>query len=49
LLYATPGLVLGRFNLWHHLAFTFGGGYEIATTSFDPTNHIPILSIRFPF
>ncbi len=49
LLYATPGLVLGRFNLWHRLAFTFGGGYEIATTSFHPTNHIPILSIRFPF
>jgi hypothetical protein len=25
------------------------GGFEIATTSFHPTNHIPILSIRFPF
>ncbi len=49
LLYATPGVVLGRFNLWHRLAFTCGGGYEIATTSFHPTNHIPILSIRFPF
>ena len=49
LLYATPGLVLGRFNLWHRLALTFGGGYEIATTSFHPTNHIPILSIRLPF
>ncbi len=49
LLYLTPGLVLGRFNLWHRLAFTAGGGFEIATTSFHPTNHIPILSIRFPF
>jgi hypothetical protein len=49
LVYLTPGLVLGRFNLWHRLAFTAGGGFEIATTSFHPTNHIPILSIRFPF
>ncbi len=49
LLYATPGVVLGRFRLWDRLAFTVGGGYEIATTSFHPTNHIPILSVRFPF
>jgi hypothetical protein len=49
LVYLTPGMVLGRFNLWHRLAFTAGGGFEIATTSFHPTNHIPILSIRFPF
>ncbi len=25
------------------------GRFEIATTSFRPTNYIPILSIRFPF
>ena len=49
LVYLTPGMVLGRFNLWHRLAFTAGGGFEIATTSFHSTNHIPILSIRFPF
>jgi hypothetical protein len=49
LVYLTPGMVLGRFNLWHRLAFTAGGGFEIATTQFHPTNHIPILSIRFPF
>jgi hypothetical protein len=49
LVYLTPGLVLGRFKLWNRLAFTAGGGFEIATTSFHPTNHIPILSIRFPF
>lgn len=49
LVYLTPGLVLGRFNLWHRLAFTAGGGFEIAATSFHPTNHIPILSMRFPF
>ena len=47
--YLTPGLVLGRFKLHDRLAFTIGGGYEIAVTSFHPTNHISILSIRFPF
>jgi hypothetical protein len=25
------------------------GGFEIATTSFHPSNHMPILSVRFPF
>ncbi len=49
LLYVTPGLVLGRFQIHNRVAFTFGGGYEIAATSFHPTNHIPILSIRIPF
>jgi len=47
--YLTPGLVLGRFKLWNRLAFSAGGGFEIAATSFHPTNRIPILSIRFPF
>ena len=47
--YLTPGMVIGRFKLWNRLAFTAGGGFEIATTSFHPTNHIPILSLRFPF
>jgi hypothetical protein len=42
-------MVLGRFRLWHRLSFTAGGGFEIAATSFHPTNHIPILAIRFPF
>lgn len=47
--YLTPGLVIGRFHLWDRLAFTVGAGFEIAVTSFHPTNHIPILSVRFPF
>jgi hypothetical protein len=47
--YLTPGLVLGRFRIHNRLAFTAGGGFEIAATRFHPTNHIPILSIRFPF
>jgi hypothetical protein len=49
LVYLTPGLVLGKFHLWHRLGCTVGGGFEIAATSFHPTNHIPILSVRFPF
>jgi hypothetical protein len=49
LVYLTPGLVLGRFKLKDRLGFTVGGGFEIAATKFHPTNHIPILSIRFPF
>jgi hypothetical protein len=42
-------LVLGRFRLWRRVGFTFGGGYQIATTRFHTTNHNAILSIRFPF
>jgi hypothetical protein len=48
LVYLTPGLVLGRFRLKDRLSFVVGGGFEIAATSFHPTNHIPILSTRFP-
>ena len=47
--FATPGLVLGRFRLWNRVGFTFGAGYQIATTHFRTSNHDAILSIRFPF
>lgn len=47
--YLTPGMVLGKFHIWDRLGCTVGGGFEIATTSFHPTNHIPIFSARFPF
>ncbi|MFZ0617071.1 MAG: hypothetical protein WAM01_00145, partial [Candidatus Acidiferrales bacterium] len=47
--YLTPGVVLGKFRLWDRLGFTVGGGYQIAVTSFHPTNHIAIFSARFPF
>jgi hypothetical protein len=47
--FVTPALVLGRFRLWRRVGFTFGGGYQIATTRFHTTNHNAILSIRFPF
>lgn len=48
-LYITPGMVFGRFPIHNRIAFTFGGGIQIAATSFHPTNHIPILSLRIPF
>jgi hypothetical protein len=44
-----PGLVLGRFPLWKRVGFTISGGYQIATTQFQTTNHNGILSVRFPF
>ena len=47
--YFTPGVILGRFHLWDRLGFTVGRSFQIAATSFHPTNHIPILSVRFPF
>jgi len=47
--FVTPGLVLGRFRLWGRVGFTFGGGFQIATTRFHTSNHNGILSIRFPF
>jgi hypothetical protein len=49
LLYVTPGIVLGRFPIHNRFSFTIGGGFQIAATSFHPTNHNGILSIRFPF
>jgi len=49
LLYLTPGVVLGRFPIHNRFGVSFGGGIQIAATSFHPTNHIPIFSLRFPF
>lgn len=48
-LYITPGIVLGRFPIHNRFGFIIGGGFQIAATSFHPTNHNGILSIRFPF
>lgn len=47
--FLTPGVVLGKFQLWHRLGLTFGGGFQIATTHFSTSNHNAILSVRFPF
>jgi len=47
--YLTPGLVLGRFQLWKRVALSAGGGFQIATTHFYATNHNGIFTLRFPF
>ena len=47
--FVTPGLVIGRLHFWNRVGFTFGGGFQIATTHFHTSNHNGILSIRFPF
>src|SRR5579864_4260680 len=47
--FVTPGLLMGRFRLWGRVGFTFGGGFQIATTHYHTSNHNGILSIRFPF
>lgn len=49
LLYVTPGIVFGKFPIHNRFSFIIGGGFQIAATSFHPTNHNEILSIRFPF
>lgn len=48
-LFLTPGLVLGKFKLWHRAGLTFGAGFQIAATHFSTSNHNAILSVRFPF
>jgi hypothetical protein len=47
--FVTPGVCIGRLRLVGRVGFTFGAGYQIATTRFHPTNHNAILSMRFPF
>ena len=47
--FLTPGLVIGRIHIWKRVAFTVGGGFQIATTQFHTNNHNGILSVRFPF
>lgn len=47
--FLTPGLVLGKFQLWRRLGLTFGGGFQIAATHFHTSNHNGILTVRFPF
>jgi len=46
--YLTPGLVVGRFRIKGRLALTFGAGFQTAVTSFHPTNHNPVFTIRLP-
>ena len=47
--FLTPGVVFGRFPIHNRVAFTFGGGVQIATTHFHDYNHRYILTLRLPF
>lgn len=47
--FLSPGLVVGRFHLWHRLGLSVGAGEQIAVTHFHQYNHAKTLSIRFPF
>lgn len=54
--YVTPGLIVGRVPLTHRstgkpgrLGLTFGAGEQIAVSSFHPTNHNLIFTVRLPF
>jgi hypothetical protein len=47
--FLTPGLVLGKFPIWHRLGVTVGGGLQTAVTKFHTYNHKWILTVRFPF
>ena len=38
-----------RFPIYKRLAFTIGGGVQIAATDFHTYNHKYILPVRFPF
>ncbi len=44
-----PGLIVGKFHLWHRLGFGIGGGIQIATTHYHTFNHNRVLTVRFPF
>ncbi len=48
-IFMTPGLVVGRFPIWRRLAFSMGGGVQIAATHFHTYNHGWILTTRLPF
>lgn len=47
--FLTPGIVVGRFHIWHRLGFTVDSAVQIASTHFHTYNHKYILSVRFPF
>jgi len=47
--FMAPGIVFGRYHLWHRLGLTIGGAEQIAVTRFHTYNHNSVLSVRFPF
>lgn len=47
--FLTPGLLLGRFQIYNRVGFTIGLGYQVALTAKPAYNHNLILSARIPF
>jgi hypothetical protein len=45
----TPGLIIGRFPMDRRVAFTFGGGFQIATTHYHTSDHNVLLTSRVRF
>ncbi|MDE3104682.1 MAG: hypothetical protein KGK08_05850 [Acidobacteriota bacterium] len=53
LTFVTPGIMISKIKLRHdakdRLAFLFGGGMQIATSSFHPYNHAIVVTSRITF
>jgi len=47
--FLTPGIVFGRFPIHGRLGFTFGGGVQIAASSYHQYSHGWIVTARMPF
>jgi hypothetical protein len=47
--FLTPGVMFGKFPIWHRLGATVGTGVQIATSHFHTYNHGWILTMRMPF
>lgn len=47
--FLSPGLVVGRLQLWRRVGFAIGAGIQIAATTFHTYDHNWVTSIRFPF
>lgn len=47
--FLSPGLVVGKVQLWKRLGFALGGGVQIAATQFHAYEHNWVTSMRFPF
>jgi hypothetical protein len=48
-IFLTPGVVFGKFPIWHRRGATVGTGVQIATTHFHAYNHGRILTMRSLF
>jgi hypothetical protein len=47
--FLSPGLVVGKFQLWNRVGVALGAGVQIAATQFHTYEHNWVTSARFPF